>query len=61
VSIGKMDEGKLFYLMSRGIDMEEAKKLVVEAALAPVLTRIPDKELAGEIREEIEGRIADDK
>ena len=61
VSIGKMDEGKLFYLMSRGIDMEEAKKLVVEAALAPVLARIPDKELAGEIREEIEGRIADDK
>ncbi|WP_462332750.1 SufB/SufD family protein [Schwartzia sp. (in: firmicutes)] len=61
VSIGKMDEQKLFYLMSRGLDLEEAKKLVVEAAIAPVLARIPDKELADEIRNEIEGRIADDK
>ncbi|MCR5558784.1 MAG: SufD family Fe-S cluster assembly protein, partial [Schwartzia sp.] len=48
VSIGKMDEQKLFYLMSRGLDLEEAKKLVVEAAIAPVLARIPDKELADE-------------
>ena len=61
VSIGKMDEQKLFYLMSRGLDLEEAKKLVVEAAIAPVLARIPDRELADEIRNEIEGRIADDK
>ena len=58
VTIGKMDENKLFYLMSRGLDSEEAKKLVVEAALAPVLSRLPDATLAEEIRTAIEGRLS---
>ena len=58
VTIGKMDENKLFYLMSRGLDGEEAKKLVVEAALAPVLSRLPDAALAEEIRAAIEGRLS---
>lgn len=61
VSIGKMNEEKLFYLMSRGLDMDEAKRLVVEAAIAPVCARIPDEELTAEIKAEIEGRISDDK
>ncbi|MGP1366265.1 MAG: SufB/SufD family protein [Schwartzia sp. (in: firmicutes)] len=58
VTIGKMDENKLFYLMSRGLDGEEAKKLVVEAALAPVLSRLSDAALAEEIRAAIEGRLS---
>ena len=51
VSVGKMDENKLFYLMSRGLDMAEAQRLVVEAAFNPVLDRIPDAELKQEIDE----------
>ena len=43
VAVGRMDEAKLFYLMSRGLDMEEAKSLVVEASLRPVIDRIPDE------------------
>ena len=58
VTIGKMDENKLFYLMSRGLDAEAAKKLVVEAAVAPVLARLPDEALAQEIRDEIERRLS---
>lgn len=58
VTVGKMDENKLFYLMSRGLDGEEAKKLVVEAALAPVLSRLSDEALAEEIRAAIEGRLS---
>lgn len=58
VTIGKMDENKLFYLMSRGLDGEEAKKLVVEAALAPVLSRLSGEALAEEIRAAIEGRLS---
>ena len=58
VTIGKMDENKLFYLMSRGLDDEAAKKLVVEAAVAPVLARLPDETLAREIRDEIERRLS---
>ena len=49
VSIGKIDENKLFYLMSRGLDMQEARRLVVEAAFNPVLDRIEDKDLYQEL------------
>ncbi len=59
VSIGKMDEAKLFYLMSRGLDLAEARRLVVEADLFPVLSRIQDEALQEEIAAFIEGRIED--
>ena len=59
VSIGKMDEAKLFYLMSRGLDLAEARRLVVEADLFPVLARISDEALKEEIAASIEGRIED--
>ena len=59
VSIGKMDEAKLFYLMSRGLDLAEARRLVVEADLFPVLARISDEVLKEEIAASIEGRIED--
>ncbi len=57
VSIGKMDEEKLFYLMSRGLDLAEARRLVVEASFRPVLDRIPDAELRSEIDVWIKGRL----
>ena len=57
VSVGKMDENKLFYLMSRGLDMAEAQRLVVEAAFNPVLDRIPDAELKQEIDEYLQRRL----
>ena len=60
VSIGKMDENKLFYLMSRGLDMAEARRLVVEAAFNPVLDRIGDEELYGELDDYIKERLADE-
>ena len=58
VSVGRMDENKLYYLMSRGLNLTEAERLVVEAALSPVLMRIPDAQLAAEVREHIEGRLS---
>ena len=58
VSVGRMDEAKLFYLMSRGLDMEEAKSLVVEASLRPVIDRIPDEKLRDEIDQYLKGRLA---
>lgn len=59
VSIGKMDEEKLFYLMSRGLDLAEARRLVVEAALAPALERLPKQELAAEIKEFMQRRLGE--
>lgn len=60
VSIGKMDENKLFYLMSRGLDMQEARRLVVEAAFNPVLDRIEEKDLYQELDEYIKEGLADE-
>ena len=57
VSIGRIDENKLFYLMSRGLDKIEAEKLIVEAAFNPVLEHLDDVELVNKISQIIEGRL----
>ena len=63
VSIGKMDENKLYYLMSRGLDLAAAQRLVVEASFQPVLDRIPQSEQI--LREEIDayllGRLSENE
>ena len=61
VSVGKMDQEKLFYITSRGLDLSEAQRLVVEASFNPVLERIEDKALRAEIEQYIEERISDGK
>lgn len=58
VSVGKIDEGKLFYLMSRGLDMADAQRLIVEASFHPVLDRIEDEALKEEIGKVLMGRLA---
>ena len=59
VSVGKMDEDKLFYLMSRGLDKLEAEKLIVEAAFNPIITQLDDEKLIDKISEIIERRLTD--
>ena len=61
VSVGRIDEDKLFYLMSRGLDRLEAEKLMVEAMFNPVLERLEDEKLINEISEIIERRLTDVK
>ena len=56
-SIGKMDEEKLFYLMSRGLDDRAAQQLIVEASFEPVLARIENDELRAEIAHYLERRL----
>ena len=53
-----MDEDKLFYLMSRGLDLPNAQRLIVEASFNPVLDRIPDEALKQEVDEYLQGRLA---
>lgn len=48
-TIGKVDEAKMFYLNSRGLSEEQAKRLMVEAQFSPALARIPSEELREEI------------
>lgn len=56
-SAGKVDENKLFYLMSRGLSENEAKKLIIEASFEPILARIPVTQLKEEISAYVKGRL----
>ncbi len=40
-SVGPIDEGQIFYLMSRGISRDLARKFIVLGFLEPVVARIP--------------------
>ncbi len=57
VSTGKMDENKLFYLMSRGLSEIEAKKLIIEADFQPILNKIPVNELRDAISTYLRRRL----
>lgn len=56
-SIGKVDESKLFYLMSRGLSEGRAKKLIVESSFKPILDNIDDESIREHLLEELERRI----
>lgn len=56
-TVGRFEEGQLYYLCSRGLSPAQAKRLMVEARFAPVLDRIPDEALRGEILENIGRRM----
>ena len=57
VSVGRLDEEKIFYLMSRGLDKSEAERLIVEAAFNPVVEKISDDNLRGELLENLQRRL----
>ena len=43
--------------MSRGLDLKESRRLIVEAAFNPVLDKIASEELRDEIDSYIKGRL----
>lgn len=57
VSIGRLDEEKIFYLMSRGLDEAQAQRLIVEAAFNPVVEKIPDENLRVELLDTLQRRL----
>lgn len=60
VSVGRLDEEKIFYLMSRGLDKSEAQRLIVEAAFNPVVDKIPDENLRNELFDNLRRRLSND-
>lgn len=56
-SAGKIDEDKLYYIMTRGISKKEAQKLIVKAKFNEVLDRIDNEDLKQELIEEIDKRL----
>lgn len=56
-SVGRVDPDQMYYLMSRGLEKEEAERLVIRGFLGPVLTAIPVKEVQEELIDVIEGKL----
>ena len=56
-SIGRLDEEKLYYLRSRGLTEEQARRLMVDARFAPAIEKIPLDALKDEVRAEAARRL----
>lgn len=56
-SAGQIDANKLYYLMSRGFSEEEAKYILVESMLRPIIAEINDEEIEKIALEFLETRI----
>ena len=52
-----VDESKLFYMMSRGIDEKSAKKQIVEGFFDPILVKIDNDVLKENIKSSISERL----
>jgi Fe-S cluster assembly scaffold protein SufB len=57
-SVGPIDETQLFYLESRGIDPDEARKIIVLGFLEPVVARVPLGDVQDRLRELLEAKWA---
>ena len=53
-SVGPIDEAQIFYLKSRGLDRETARKAIVLGFLEPVVARIPLPEAQDRLRRLLE-------
>ena len=57
-SVGPIDPTQLFYLESRGIDPDEARKFIVLGFLEPVVARVPLESARERLRELLEEKWA---
>ena len=57
-SVGPIDETQLFYLESRGIPPDEARKFIVLGFLEPVVARVPLASAQDRLRELLEAKWA---
>jgi len=56
-AVGKMDEEQLFYLRSRGLNKDEASKLITYGYLKPILSTISDETLKEKLENLIEEKV----
>jgi Fe-S cluster assembly scaffold protein SufB len=57
-TMGALDENALFYLLSRGIDPEAARSVLVKAFVGEMVDAIQSPDLAGTVREEVQKWLA---
>lgn len=52
-SAGRIDKDMLFYITTRGFNPSEAKRIIIESKIKPILDYIKDEDLVSEILDEI--------
>ena len=57
MSIGRVDEDQLYYMMSRGLSVEECTSLISTGYLLPIVDLIEDEDLRNRLSEELERKI----
>lgn len=57
-SSGRIDENKLFYLMTRGLNETEAKRAIIQASFNPIIDKIPMVDIKNEISDCIRRKLA---
>ena len=56
-SVGRVDENQMYYLMSRGISEQVARKLVIRGFMGEVLAKMPTKEAQQQVVTEIDRKL----
>lgn len=56
-TLSKLDEGPIFYLMSRGLPRREAEKLAVDGFFGPIMERIPFEGVRDRLHAAIEAKL----
>lgn len=57
-TVGQVDNEQLFYLMARGLNRQEAERLIIAGFFEPVLERIPAESLRALVTEAVERKAA---
>jgi FeS assembly protein SufD len=53
-SVGQINDDHVFYLMTRGLNRDEARRLIVEGFFGPFLVKINDESIRAKIQEKID-------
>ncbi|WEV54832.1 Fe-S cluster assembly protein SufD [Leuconostocaceae bacterium ESL0723] len=57
-SVGQVDDEQLYYLMSRGLTQQVARKLVIRGFIGEILAKIPDPQTRQDLVNQIERKLA---
>ncbi|HCK87575.1 MAG TPA: ABC transporter ATP-binding protein, partial [Erysipelotrichaceae bacterium] len=59
MSIGRVDDDVLYYMMSRGLNLQQCTSLISTGYLMPITEVIANEELRTKLREELERKMSD--
>ena len=57
VAIGQFNEEQLFYLLSRGLDEDNAQKMIIQGFFDPIIGQVPDEETQNVIKDVLSQKV----